>query len=59
MYGSTFVYAQPAMKPPNVANDALMDLDDDVDDDDTTAKISSPGESLTSSQAFMRQVPFS
>lgn len=37
---------------PPVQDDVLMD--EDEDEDDTTAKISSPGETLTSSQAFMR-----
>lgn len=36
---------------PAVQDDVLME---DEDEDDTTAKISSPGETLTSSQAFMR-----
>lgn len=42
---------------PDVEADVLMDLDQT--DDEVTARISSPGEGLTSASAFMRLVSFS
>lgn len=41
---------------PDVETDVLMDVDYYDGDDDGFAKISSPGETLTSSHAFMRYV---
>ena len=53
---STYTYTR---HHPDAEDDAFMDvdLDDDVDDDgDKTAKLTSPGEPLTSAHAFMRFV---
>lgn len=50
---STYTYTR---HHPDAEDDAFMDVDnDDVDDDgDKTAKLTSPGEPLTSAHAFMR-----